>query len=96
VAGPETTGTAGPTVVDQAEAVLDRAVVTVALERLSGDHRDVIVQTYLNGWSYEKLADAHGVPAGTLRSRMFYALKALRLVMAELGMAPAGDGARSA
>ena len=88
VAGAETTGPGGPTVVDEAEAVLDRAVVTVALERLSGDHRDVIVQTYLNGWSYEELADAHGVPAGTLRSRNFYALKALRLAMAELGVTP--------
>ena len=60
----------------------------MALERLSGGHRHVIVQTYLNGWSYEELADAHGVLAGTLPSRMFYALKALRLVMAGMGVTP--------
>jgi RNA polymerase sigma-70 factor (ECF subfamily) len=78
----------GPVVVDASEAVLARAVVQEALSRLSPDHRQVIVETYLRGRSYEDLGAESNVAAGTLRSRMFYALKSLRATMEEMGVSP--------
>ena len=75
-----------PPVADVAEAILARAVVGEALAQLSEDHRQVIVETYLRGRSYDELSAQCRVPPGTLRSRMFYALKALRVAMEEMGV----------
>jgi len=75
-----------PPVTDRTETILARAVVVEALGQLSPEHRQVIVETHLRGRSYDELAAACGVPAGTLRSRMFYALKALRVTMEEMGV----------
>lgn len=75
-----------PPVTDRTDTVLARAVVTQALDRLSPEHRQVIVETHLRGRTYDELAATSGVPAGTLRSRMFYALKALRVTMEEMGV----------
>ena len=71
---------------DLTEQVLDRRLVVQALDRLTPEHREVIVETYLRGRSYDELASATGVAAGTLRSRSFYALKALRVAMEEMGV----------
>jgi RNA polymerase sigma-70 factor (ECF subfamily) len=71
---------------DATDGVLARAVVADALGRLSAEHRQVIVETHLRGRSYEDLAAECGVAAGTLRSRMFYALKALRVAMDNMGV----------
>ena len=84
----EESGVAGelPPVADLTDRVLDRTVVTEALNRLTAGHREVIVETYLLGRSYDELSAECGVPPGTLRSRMFYALKALRATMDEMGV----------
>ena len=75
-------------VADTSEAVLSMWLVEEALRRISRDHRQVIVETYLRGRSYEDVAAEVGVTVGTLRSRTFYALKALRLAMEEMGVMP--------
>lgn len=75
-----------PPVTDRTDTILARAVVVEALRRLSPEHRQVIVETHLRARSYDELAETSGVPAGTLRSRMFYALKALRVTMEEMGV----------
>lgn len=46
----------------------------------------MIVETYLRGRSYDELAAECGVPAGTMRSRSYYALRALRATMEEMGV----------
>lgn len=71
---------------DETERVLATWLVEEALGRLSAEHRQVIVETYIRGRSYEEVAGELGVPAGTLRSRTFYALKALRIAMDEMGV----------
>lgn len=60
--------------------------VEEALRRISPEHRTALVETHLRGRSYAEVAAEVGVPIGTLRSRVFYALKALRLVMDEMGV----------
>ena len=68
------------------ETGLDRIVVLDALSALSAEHRDVIMQTYYAGRTVPEAATVLGVPAGTVKSRPFYALKALRLALPERGV----------
>lgn len=63
-------------------------LVEEAMRRLSTEHRSAIVETYLRGRSYAEVSAEQGVPTATLRSRVFYGLKALRLAMDEMGVEP--------
>jgi RNA polymerase sigma-70 factor (ECF subfamily) len=65
------------------EQVLDRQLVSAALEHLSPAHRAVLVETFYNGGSLVALADELGIPHGTARSRLHYALEALRQQLGE-------------
>jgi RNA polymerase sigma-70 factor (ECF subfamily) len=60
------------------DQVLDRELVFVALQHLSPAHRTVLVETFYNGGSLVAVARELGIPHGTARSRMHYALQALR------------------
>ncbi len=71
---------------DDTDTVLNRWLVEEALRRLSPEHRAVIVETHLRGRPYDEVAAECGVPTGTMRSRAFYALKALRIAMDEMGV----------
>ena len=73
-------------IADPIDGLLRTWVVQEALQRLSAPHRTVIVETYLKGRSYEDVAAELTIPVGTVRSRVFYGLKALRVVMDELGV----------
>jgi len=57
-------------------------VVMDALDTLSPEHRDVLVQLYYRGRSVAEAAKELGIPPGTVKSRSYYALRALRAVMA--------------
>lgn len=61
-------------------------IIEEALRRLTPEHRDALVETYLRGRQADEVAAELGVPAGTIRSRVFYGLKALRLAMDEIGV----------
>lgn len=70
---------------DRADRGLDSWVIEEALGRVSAEHRAVIVETYLRGRSYDEIAGEWDVRRA-LRSRAFYALKALRVAMDEMGV----------
>ncbi|MFD9701331.1 sigma-70 family RNA polymerase sigma factor [Lentzea sp. NPDC059081] len=74
------------TVSDHADAVLDQRLVEQALLRISDNHRAALVETYLRGRSYRDVAAEQGVSQVTLRSRVFFGLKALRQAMEEMGV----------
>lgn len=57
---------------------LEPLAMTEALARLSPEHRQVVVAVHLRGESYSDVSAATGVPVATLRTRTFYALRALR------------------
>lgn len=59
------------------EQVLDRELVSAALRHLSPAHRTVVVETFYNGGSLAAVANELGIPHGTARSRLHYALQAL-------------------
>jgi RNA polymerase sigma-70 factor (ECF subfamily) len=71
---------------DEADRVLESWIVTDALRALSADHREVLVETYFRGKSVAEAASALGVPPGTVKSRTYYALRALRLALTERGV----------
>lgn len=70
---------------DDTDRLLQSWVVAEALERLSPDHRRVIVECFYRGRSVAEAARTLGVPEGTVKSRTHYALRALRLALEELG-----------
>ncbi|WP_165987670.1 sigma-70 family RNA polymerase sigma factor [Streptomyces sp. YIM 98790] len=78
----ETTATPAPAQQDHAEAVVDTMVVMDALEQLSSEHRNVLMEIYYQGRTVAEAAQILGIPAGTVKSRSHYALKALRELFA--------------
>ncbi|WP_116041594.1 sigma-70 family RNA polymerase sigma factor [Amycolatopsis palatopharyngis] len=81
-------GQAGESTPGFDEAVMTGWLLEEALRRLTPEHRGAVVHTYLRGRSYAEVAAEQGVPVGTLRSRVFYGLKALRLALDEMGVEP--------
>lgn len=63
---------------DHAEQVVNSIVVVDALSHLSAEHREVLEQIYLRGNTVAEAAKTLGIPPGTVKSRSFYALRALR------------------
>lgn len=68
---------------DHADQVVASVTVLKAMDSLSEDHRGVLQQLYFHGRSLAEAANALGVPAGTVKSRSYYALRALRETLAE-------------
>ena len=60
------------------DSVLDRGQIAAAVRRLSPVHRRVLIELYYRDVSAERAAATLGIPAGTIRSRHHYALRALR------------------
>jgi len=90
-ARPREVGEAGLEVLpapDDPERALESWAVADALGALRPEHRRVLLETYYRGKSVAEAATALGVPAGTVKSRTFYALRALRLALEERGLAP--------
>ncbi|GAA5154242.1 sigma-70 family RNA polymerase sigma factor [Nocardioides marinquilinus] len=77
-----------PWVDDGWERLMRRVLVEEALTRLGADHREALTQTYLADRPYPEVAAELGIPESTLRSRVFYGLKALRVVMEEMEVTP--------
>jgi RNA polymerase sigma-70 factor (ECF subfamily) len=75
--------------VEQSVEPLDQALlawqVEEAMRRLGDDHRRVLVETYYRGRPYAEVAAELGVPEGTVKSRVYYGLRALRVALEEMG-----------
>jgi RNA polymerase sigma-70 factor, ECF subfamily len=70
---PDTTSTE-----DDIDRVLTTWQVEAALASLDDDHRRVLVEVHWRGRPYAEVADDLGIPAGTVKSRVYYGLRALR------------------
>jgi RNA polymerase sigma-70 factor (ECF subfamily) len=71
------------------DQILDRQLVTGALQHLSPAHRAVLVETFYRGGTTATVARQLGIPHGTARSRLHYALQALRQQLQDHGAAAA-------
>jgi RNA polymerase sigma-70 factor (ECF subfamily) len=72
---------------DGVDAALDRWLISDALATLTPEHREALVHTYYAGRTVTEAAVVLGIPPGTVKSRVFYALRALRLALEERGVA---------
>jgi len=59
----------------------DAAAVHAALAELPEEQREVLVLRFVEGLSYEEIADICAAPLGTVRSRLFYGKEALRKLL---------------
>jgi RNA polymerase sigma-70 factor (ECF subfamily) len=75
-----------PVIEDETERAVEAWLVAEALRRLSTAHREVLVECFYRGRSVAEAAAMLGVPAGTVKSRTYYALRSLRLVLEEMGV----------
>lgn len=73
---------------DELEQLLLAEAVRVAFERLSREHREVLYLAYFRGLTQAETAIRLALPLGTVKSRTYYALRALRLACEELGVVP--------
>ena len=67
------------------EQILLSWQVEEALRRIGDQHRRVLLETYYRGRPYAEVATELGVPEGTVKSRVYYGLRALRNALEELG-----------
>ena len=70
-----------PSIVDTSSEVADRDELQRAFRALSIEHRTVIVLQHYLGLSVAETAASLGIPEGTAKSRLHYAMEALRAVL---------------
>ncbi|WP_173745347.1 sigma-70 family RNA polymerase sigma factor [Actinoplanes sp. TFC3] len=75
-----------PSTADDTDRVLQLMTVTDALRTLSQSHREILVETYFRGKTVPEAADVLGLPLGTAKSRVYYALRALRTALQQRGV----------
>jgi RNA polymerase sigma-70 factor (ECF subfamily) len=63
-----------------------RLLLVDALRRLTPEHRDVVTEIVIRGSDLRGTSRRLSVPVGTVKSRLFYGLAALRLAFTELGI----------
>jgi RNA polymerase sigma-70 factor (ECF subfamily) len=71
---------------DMMEPVLDAWLIADALSSLSVEHRTAVVSAYYLGQTVAEIARREDVPEGTVKSRLHYALRAMRLALQERGV----------
>ncbi|MDX1658230.1 MAG: sigma-70 family RNA polymerase sigma factor [Nitriliruptorales bacterium] len=69
---------------------IDRALeawqLADALHELSDEHRNAIVEVHYLGYTVREVAERYDLPEGTVKSRVYYGLRALRLKLEERGV----------
>jgi RNA polymerase sigma-70 factor (ECF subfamily) len=59
--------------------------VEEALRRIGTQHREILIEAYYRDRPYGELAAEMGIPEGTVKSRVYYGLRALRNALEEMG-----------
>ncbi|MEO6793897.1 MAG: sigma-70 family RNA polymerase sigma factor [Mycobacterium sp.] len=71
---------------DEVDNALDRMLIGDAMTNLSPEHQAVIERSYYRGWTTSQTAEDLGIAEGTVKSRLHYAVRALRLALQEMGV----------
>ena len=71
---------------DQIGPAFDKWILSDALMSLSADHRVAVVRAYYLGQTVADIAAHERIPEGTVKSRLHYALRALRIALQERGV----------
>lgn len=68
------------------DELLNRVLMEEALLRLSAEHRDVLVALHYRRYTVQEASVTLNIPSGTVKSRAFYAVRALRTILDEMGV----------
>lgn len=71
---------------DPSATLLDRWLIADALGGLSAEHQTVITAAYYEGQPVAEIARRLKIPEGTVKSRLHYGLRTLRLILQEKGV----------
>jgi len=71
---------------DNVDQLVQGWLIRAALDRLSVEHREVVQSVYYDGRTVADTARRLSVPEGTVKSRAYYAVRALRAVFEEMGV----------
>ncbi|OFI36842.1 RNA polymerase subunit sigma-70 [Arthrobacter sp. SW1] len=71
---------------ERVDELLNRVLMEEALLRLSQEHREVLVALHYQGFTVNEAALRLNIPSGTVKSRAFYAVRALRTILDEMGV----------
>jgi len=72
--------------IDSADAALNAAIVLDALGALTAPHRAILIDYFYRGRTAAEIAVERDMPPGTARSRVYYAMRAMRLALQERGV----------
>lgn len=72
-------------IADQTDQSLSALVISEALRYLDSKYQAVIYETYLTGHTVREAAVILGIPEGTVKSRLYAAMRTLRRSLGELG-----------
>ncbi|MEV6342251.1 sigma-70 family RNA polymerase sigma factor [Actinoplanes sp. NPDC051851] len=75
-----------PSTADDTDRVLQSMTVSDALRQLSHSHREILIETYFRGRTVPEAAEVLNLPLGTAKSRVYYALRALRTALQQRGV----------
>jgi RNA polymerase sigma-70 factor (ECF subfamily) len=70
---------------DATDQLVEARLVADALAKLTAEHRTVLVEMFYKRSTVRETAQALGIAEGTVKSRTHYALRALKLALAEMG-----------
>jgi RNA polymerase sigma-70 factor (ECF subfamily) len=86
----------GPTAPDQLLTIADRDLLERGFRRLPPEQRALLVLHHYLGYAPSEIAETLGIPAGTARSRLFHAHRAMRAALDADARAVLAEGGRSA
>ena len=72
--------------VERVDELLSRVLMEEALLRLSAEHRDVLVALHYRRFTVNEASVQLNIPSGTVKSRAYYAVRALRTILEEMGV----------
>ena len=79
-------GVAAAPSADNVDQLVEGWLIGEALKRISRDHQAVVRTIYYEGQSVADAARQLSVPEGTIKSRAYYAVRALRTAFEEMGV----------
>jgi RNA polymerase sigma-70 factor (ECF subfamily) len=71
---------------DKVDSLLTAVAVNEAMATLSPQHREVLELSYRGDLKQTDIAQILGIPLGTVKTRSYYALRALKLALQERGI----------
>ena len=71
---------------DETDRLLALITINESLRALTPAHREILIETYFKGRTVSEAATELGLPIGTAKSRVYYALRALREALEQRGL----------